>query len=142
MSWQSEVDEIEERKLLAQKMGGEAGIAVQHQRGKLTVRERIEHLIDPDSFREFGGMVGVAEYDDHNQLKGFTPRVAVEGTCLLDGRKVVLTGGDFTVRGGSAGGSGGLGSELPANSRALEWRMPYVRLLDAAGSSRFTISGR
>lgn len=63
------------------------------------------------------------------------PRPALEGTARLDGRQVVLSGGDFTVRGGSAAGSGGLGSELPANRRALEWRVPYVRLLDAAGGS-------
>jgi len=43
----------------------------------------------------------------------------------------------FTVRGGSGGGShgGGLGMELAANRRALEWRVPYIRLLDAAGGS-------
>ena len=56
--------------------------------------------------------------------------------CEVDGRKVVVTAGDFTVRGGSGGGThGGLGEELSASERALEWRLPYVRLLDAAGGS-------
>ena len=56
--------------------------------------------------------------------------------CRVDGRKVVVTAGDFTVRGGSGSGShGGLGEELSASQRALEWRLPYVRLLDAAGGS-------
>jgi len=56
--------------------------------------------------------------------------------CRVDGRKVVVTAGDFTVRGGSASGhNGGLGTELTATERALEWRLPLVRLLDAAGGS-------
>lgn len=135
MSWQSEVDELERRKELARKMGGPEGIERQHKRGKLTVRERIDALVDPGSFREFGVLVGTAQYDSNNQLVDFTPKAAVEGTCQLNGRKVLLTGGDFTVRGGSAGAGGGLGSELASNRRALEWRIPYVRLLDAAGGS-------
>ena len=48
---------------------------------------------------------------------------------------VVVTAGDFTVRGGSGGSEGGLGTELRASARALEWRLPYVRLLDASGGS-------
>ena len=51
------------------------------------------------------------------------------------GCKLIVTAGDFTVRGGSAGSRGGLGQELAANVRAREWRIPYVRLLDAAGGS-------
>ena len=81
------------------------------------------------------GLVGSGRYDG-DRLVDFTPKAAVEGTCTLQGRKVILTGGDFTVRGGSGGGAGGgLGSELASNRRALEWRLPYVRLLDAAGGS-------
>ena len=53
----------------------------------------------------------------------------------LGGRKVVLSGGDFTVRGGSGGGGGGLGNELSSNERARQWKLPLVRLLDAAGGS-------
>jgi acetyl-CoA carboxylase carboxyltransferase component len=135
MSWKPEIDELQQRKDLGKQMGGPEGIERQHSRGKLTVRERIDKLVDPGSFSEFGELVGAARYEG-SQLSGFTPKGAVEGVCKLNGRKVILSGGDFTVRGGSAGGgSGGLGSELPSNRRALEWRMPYVRLLDAAGGS-------
>jgi len=135
MSWQAEVDELERRKELAGRMGGPEGIERQHSQGKLTVRERIEAFADPGSFREFGGLGGSGAYEA-NELVGFTPKAAVEGFLKLDGRKVVVTAGDFTVRGGSGGGSsGGLGQELPANRRALEWRVPFVRLLDAAGGS-------
>jgi len=134
MSWQDEVDELEHRRALARQMGGPEGIARQHERGKLTVRERIERLVDPRSFREFMGLVGDGRYE-HGRLSSFTPKASVEGMAQLDGRKVLLSAGDFTVRGGSSGGGGGLGAEMRSNERALAWRLPYVRLLDAAGGS-------
>ncbi|MFP6806311.1 MAG: carboxyl transferase domain-containing protein [Pseudomonadales bacterium] len=134
MSWKDEVSEIELRKSLALKMGGPEGIERQHKRGKLTVRERIDKLVDAESFSEFMGLIGNARYKG-NELESFTPKGSVEGFCKLDGRKVVLTAGDFTVRGGSGGAGGGLGMELASNRRALEWRLPFVRLLDASGGS-------
>ncbi len=136
MSWQPEVDELEQRRALARAMGGAEGIARQHSGGKLTVRERIDRLADPGSWREFRTLAGAAVYGESGELVSFTPKGAVEGLCSLDGRKVVVSAGDFTVRGGSGGSErGGLGQELPANVRALEWRLPFVRLLDAAGGS-------
>lgn len=53
------------------------------------------------------------------------------------GRQAIVAAGDFTVRGSAAtrGSGGGLGQELSASRRALEWRVPYVRLLDASGGS-------
>ena len=44
MVWQLEIDEIKRRVAMAKKMGGEEGIAVQHGRGKLTIRERLDSL--------------------------------------------------------------------------------------------------
>lgn len=135
MSWQPEVDELAKRRALVLRMGGEEGIARQRSRGKLLVRERIDALADPGSFREFMTLVGDAKYEG-NELASFTPKGQVDGFCKLDGRKVIVSAGDFTVRGGSAGGErGGLGQEMPSNRRALEWRVPYIRLLDAAGGS-------
>ncbi len=136
MSWQTEVDELAQRREYMLRMGGQEGIDRQHRNGKLTVRERIDRLADPDSFREFLGLAGRGTYGETGELVDFTPKGAVDGMLRLDGRKVVVSAGDFTVRGGSGGGSaGGMGQELPGNRRALEWRLPYVRLLDAAGGS-------
>lgn len=135
VSWQPEVEELARRRELAARMGGPEGIARQHERGKLTVRERIKALADPGSFREFMPLAGSATYDG-DRLTAFTPKAAVDGLCTIDGRTAIVAGGDFTVRGGSGGGShGGLGMEMATNRRALEWRVPYVRLLDAAGGS-------
>ena len=52
MTWQREVDGIEQRKRLAQEHGGADAVARQHTQGRLTIRERITGLVDADSFRE------------------------------------------------------------------------------------------
>lgn len=133
MSWKPEVEELERRRRLAAEMGGPDGIERQRRRGKLTVRERITALADDGTFEEIGGLTGGAKYED-GKLTSFTPANMVIGTCKIDGRRVVVAGGDFTVRGGAAdaaiGNKHGFANHLP-----LKWRLPYVRLLDATGGS-------
>ena len=91
-------------------MGGPEGIERQHRNGKLTVRERLPRLADPGTFQQFNSLKGEGRYDDDGQFAGIMPDGKVEGMCRVDGRKVVVTAGDFTVRGGSASGhNGGLG---------------------------------
>jgi len=133
MVWQPEIDELERRRRLAEQMGGPESIARQHSHGKLTVRERISALADPGSFQEIGVLAGSATYKD-DKLVVFTPANSVAGLCTLDGRKVVISGGDFTVRGGAADASVGRKSYY-IQDIALQWRLPYIRLLDATGGS-------
>ena len=101
MVWQPEIDELKHRKELAARMGGPEGIERQRKRGKLTVRERIEAISDPGSFQEIGALAGSAKYKGE-KLVSFTPANSVMGLCTINGRKVVLNGGDFTVRGGAS----------------------------------------
>lgn len=133
MSWKPEIEELERRRELAARMGGPEGIERQRKRGKLTVRERFAALADPGSFQEIGGLAGNAVYED-DELKSFTPSNMLIGTCRIDGRRVVVSGGDFTVRGG-AGDAAIANKHGFANHLALQWRLPYVRLLDATGGS-------
>lgn len=132
MSWQKEVDEIRRREALAKEMGGEERIQRQHDNGRLTVRERIDKLADTGSFHEIGALAGKAEYDEQGELKDFTPSNFVLGTADLNGRRVVIGGDDFTVRGGAAdakvGDKSGYGEKY-----ALEMRLPLVRLVDGSG---------
>jgi len=132
VSWQPELDEIRRREALARQMGGEANIKRQHDAGRLTVRERIERLLDPGSFHEIGALAGRATYDDAGQLTAFTPSNFVVGTGRIDARRVVVGGDDFTVRGGAAdakvGDKMGYGEKL---ARGL--RIPMVRLVDGTG---------
>ena len=134
MSWQEEIDELKLRQTMAQAMGGPEGIARQRLNGKLLVREHLAALADPGSFNEFMGLTGSGTYEN-GKLKHFLPKGFVTGTMKLDGRKVIVTAGDFTVRGGSGGTRGGMGQELSAAERSIEWRLPHIRLLDAAGGS-------
>lgn len=132
MSWQEEVDELRKREALAQKMGGEERIQRQHDNGRLTVRERIDRLIDRGTFHEIGALAGKATYDDAGNLTDFTPSNFVVGMGDLDGRRVVVGADDFTVRGGAAdakvGNKSGYGEQL-----ALDMRLPLIRLVDGSG---------
>jgi acetyl-CoA carboxylase carboxyltransferase component len=131
VSWGPEVKEIKRRVELAKRMGGEANVARQHESGKLTVRERIERMCDKDSFHEIGALAGKATYADGNLAK-FTPSNYVVGTARIDGRRVVVGGDDFTVRGGAAdariGDKAGYGERL-----ARQLQMPIIRLVDGTG---------
>ena len=89
MSWQPEIDELRRREALARRMGGPDKIKRQHDGGKLTVRERIERLLDPGSFHEIGAIAGKAEYDEQGELIDFTPSNFVMGRGRIDGRPVV-----------------------------------------------------
>jgi len=131
MTWQTEIEEIERRRRLASQMGGAENVARQHEGGKLTVRERIELLLDPDSFRETGALAGRAGYEGA-QLRSFTPSNFVFGTGRVNGRKLVVGGDDFTVRGGAQDGS--VGNKMGyAERMAHELQIPLVRLVDGTG---------
>ena len=132
MSWQDDVDELRRREQLAFAMGGPDKVARQHEFNKLTIRERIDAIADADSFHEIGTLAGVSEYDDDGQLTAFTPSNFVFGTADIDTRPVVLSGDDFTVRGGSADASIA-GKRTQAEGLALELRLPHIRLVDGMG---------
>jgi methylmalonyl-CoA decarboxylase subunit alpha len=60
--WQPEVDELAFRRAQAEALGGAAAVAKHHERGRLTIRERIGGLVDADSFREVGTLTGQGRY--------------------------------------------------------------------------------
>jgi len=133
LSWQPEVDELKRTAGMARQMGGPESVAFHKGRGKLTVRERVDLLADPGTFSETGVLAGRAEWDGA-RVEKLTPANAVTGLVKIDGRKVVIHGGDFTIRGGSADGSIADKSGW-AMKQAFSNRIPYVRLLDATGGS-------
>src|SRR5258706_14513525 len=63
MSWKPEIDEIHHRRTLAEQCGGTQAVAKHHAAGKLTIRERINALLDADSFQEIGKLAGTQGYD-------------------------------------------------------------------------------
>lgn len=132
MSWEEEINELRRREQLAHAMGGPEKVARQHEFNKLTIRERIDAVADGESFHEIGALAGVGSYDDDGNLTGFTPSNFVFGTADIDGRPVILSGDDFTVRGGSADASIA-GKRTQAEGLALELRLPHIRLVDGMG---------
>lgn len=132
MSWQPEIDELRRRQALAARMGGPDKVKRQHDGGKLTVRERIDALLDPGSFHEIGSIAGKAAYDDDGNLVDFSASNTIVGRGRIDGRPVVLQGDDFTVRGGAADASIWAKSSM-AEQMANELRLPIVRLVDGTG---------
>lgn len=131
MSWQPEVDEIKRRVELAKQLGGEANIARQQDNGRLTVRERIDRLLDPGSFHETGALAGKAVYEN-GELVAFTPANFVFGSGRIDGRRVIVGGDDFTVRGGAADAA--IGNKMGyAERMARELRLPMIRLVEGTG---------
>ena len=131
MTWEPELEELRRRERLAREMGGEERVARQHASGRLTVRERIERLFDPGSFRESGALAGRGDYED-GELVGFLPANCVVGRGSIDRRPAVVQGDDFTVRGGAADAA--IWQKMVFAERlASELRMPLVRLVDGTG---------
>ena len=88
MIWKPELDELARREAFAREMGGVDKVKRQRDQGRLTVRERIDKLVDPESFHEVGAISGVAEYDEKRIHKEAAPRMldlAAAVGALLEG---------------------------------------------------------
>ena len=132
MSWEPEIEELRIREAFADEMGGHDKVERQHFYEKLTIRERVDAIVDASSFHEIGKTAGVASYDDDGELVGLRPSNFVFGTARVDGRPVIVSGDDFTVRGGSADAS--IGAKRAASEgMASELRLPHIRLIDGMG---------
>jgi acetyl-CoA carboxylase carboxyltransferase component len=134
MSWEDEVRGIEERRRRALELGGAEAVARQHAAGRLTIRERIDALLDPQSFQELGAIAGHSERDASGALASFTPANYVLGFGRVDGRPVAVGGEDYTQRGGSPS-SAGLRKSVFAEEIACRFRVPLVRFLEGGGGS-------
>ncbi|MEZ4585665.1 MAG: carboxyl transferase domain-containing protein [Gemmatimonadales bacterium] len=132
MTWQPEVDELRRREELARRMGGPEKVERQHRAGRLTVRERIDQLLDPESFHEIGALSGVAEYGPDGELLSVTPSNTLLGRGRIDGRPVAIEADDFTVRGGAADAAIH-DKQVAAEQLAREYRMPLIRLVEGTG---------
>jgi len=134
MSWEKEVRELERRRELARRQGGPEGIAKQHARGRLPIRERVDALVDAGSFQEHGRATAIPDYDDDGELKGYVPANYVVGFGEIGRRRVVVGGEDFTLKGGSPNAAG-LRKSVYAEHLACQYRVPLVRMLEGGGGS-------
>ncbi len=127
------IQELEARRKRARLGGGEAKIDAQHKKGKLTARERIELLVDPGSFEEFGMFVEHQGHDFDSAKTRIPGDGVVTGWGTINGRMVYVFAKDFTVFGGSL-------SEAHAQKicklqdMALQNQAPIIGLYDAGGA--------
>jgi len=95
------IRQLEEKRALARQGGGAQRIAAQHAKGKLTARERIEVLLDEDSFEEFDMFVEHRSTDFGMGEQKVPGDGVVTGYGKINGRLVFVFSQDFTVFGGS-----------------------------------------
>src|SRR6056300_659269 len=113
--------------------GGEKRIESQHSKGKLTARERLEYLLDKNSFEEVGAFVKHRSTDFGLDKKHFLGDGVVTGYGTIDGRLVYIFSQDFTVFGGSL-------SETHAEKickvmdMAIKVGVPLIGLNDSGGA--------
>jgi len=126
-------DELNLRKEQAKLGGGELKIKNQHDKGKLTARERIDLLVDEGSFEEIGMFVKHRATDFGLDKINYPGDGVVTGFAKIDGRPVALFSQDFTVFGGSL-------SETHAEKiikimkLALKAGIPIIGLNDSGGA--------
>ncbi|MEL7488087.1 MAG: carboxyl transferase domain-containing protein, partial [Pseudomonadota bacterium] len=132
MPWDKELEELNRRRALAEKMGGPEKLARQKARGKLNARERIATLLDTDSFREIGKIAGRGVYDETGALESFTPSNFIFGRGRINRRAVVASADDFTVRGGAADAAIHR-KFVQAEQMARELKLPIIRMIDGTG---------
>src|SRR5436190_759374 len=131
MSMREKVEELERRRAEARKMGGEARLARQKERGKLDARARIALLVDETTFHEIGlhgTHMGKPDTEPPSPADG-----VICGTGMIGGRPACVAAYDFTVHGGSIGL---VGERKVARLRelALRERVPMIWLIDSAGA--------
>ena len=95
------LQELEELRNVARQGGGDKRVAAQHSKGKLTARERIELLLDADSFEEFDMFVAHRCTDFGMEAQRPPGDGVVTGWGTINGRMVYVFSQDFTVMGGS-----------------------------------------
>jgi len=115
--------------------GGPERVAIQHDLGKLTARERIERLTDPGSFLELGSRV--RDVDPFRQPPGGDRPSPSDGVVMgfaaIDGRQVAVYSMDFTVMSGSLGNQG-VWKIAELVQMAGQELVPLIGIFDSAGS--------
>ena len=127
------IEQLNKLKEDAKLGGGEARIKAQHDKGKLTARERIELLVDEGSFEEIDTFVKHRANDFGLDKQNYPGDGVVTGFAKIDGRSVALFSQDFTVFGGSL-------SETHAEKivkvmkTAMKTGIPVIGLNDSGGA--------
>lgn len=133
MNWDDALKELDERRAKAIAGGGEAKIEKQHKSGKLTARERIEVLLDQDTFVEVNNFIE-SRIDDFDLDKKRVPGDGVvTGYGKIDGRLVFVASEDFTVIGGTLGEYHSY-KITHIQDMAMDMKAPLICINDSGGA--------
>ncbi|RVU19380.1 acyl-CoA carboxylase subunit beta [Methylobacterium oryzihabitans] len=127
------LERLDQRRAQARVGGGEKRVAAQHQRGKLTARERIELLLDTGSFEEFDMFVQHRSIDFGMEAQKIPGDGVITGWGTINGRTVFVFSKDFTVFGGSLSEAHAQ-KIIKVQDMALKMRAPIIGLFDAGGA--------
>lgn len=130
---QERIEELRKRREEAMLGGGADKLEKQHAQGKLTARERIEAMVDPNSFEETGLFAEHRAVLFGMESKSFPADGVITGAASIDGRLVHLASQDFTVSGGSAGEVHSI-KVAEIMEQSLKTGSPFVFLNDSGGA--------
>ena len=127
------VAELESKRAVVELGGGQERIDKQHAAGKLSARERIERLVDRQSFQEIGQFARHRATYFGMAKREMPADGVVTGCATIDGRLVHLASQDFTVAGGAAGE---VHSDKIADMMRLSLKTgsPFVFINDSGGA--------
>ncbi|PYP85484.1 MAG: propionyl-CoA carboxylase [Blastocatellia bacterium AA13] len=126
--FQNLIDELRSLETRLREGGGPDKIAREHKRGKLTARERISLLFDPDSyFQEIGLLIAYDRYEGQAPAAG-----VVTGLGKIHGREAIVMANDATVKAGSWWPET-VRKILRIQEVAMRCRVPIIYLVDSAG---------
>jgi acetyl-CoA carboxylase carboxyltransferase component len=135
--FEKELEELKRRAEKALEMGGPDKVKRQHDQGKLTARERIARLLDPETFLE----VGMFNCSDVPGMEDKTPADSkIAGYGKIDGRTVAVVANDFTVLAGTSSRVAGR-KEGDVKLGAVRRGFPLVYLGEAGGARMPDIMG-
>jgi len=133
MDLKDKILELQRRREIAAKGGGDKAIEKQLSMGKLTARDRINALLDPDSFHEYDLFVQHDAKDFGMDKKELHGDGVIVGTGTINGRPISIFAQDFTVVGGSLGRMHA-GKITKIMDHALKMRMPLIGINDSGGA--------
>lgn len=133
MNWDDAIKELDERREKALLGGGEARIEKQHKSGKLTARERIEILLDKDTFVEVDPFIESRINDFDLDKKRVPGDGVVTGYGKIDGRLIFVASEDFTVIGGTLGEYHSF-KITRIQDMAMEMKAPLICINDSGGA--------
>ncbi|MCH6586491.1 MAG: acyl-CoA carboxylase subunit beta [Thaumarchaeota archaeon] len=127
------IENYTKKKKTAEQAGGQDRIAAQHEKGKLTARERLDLLLDEGTFTEVDALTTHHYHEFDMQKKKFFGDGVVGGYGMINGRKIFVFAYDFTVLGGTLSKMGAQ-KICKLMDHAVRTGCPIIGIMDSGGA--------